>query len=124
MHFTHNVVFDFQICEKPATSLGYMINARNPAIVTDAQLSILKVAEVEITPPRELYSDANEQHAGVSKSHVRSLHNDEGSVHSSANSSLFNLSVVYTYMCSLLIQSIIVHCLYRSNDIIGYFCWR
>ena len=104
-----------------------MISTRHPAIVTDAQLSILKVAEVESTPAREMYSSANEQQGGgeqgggVSKSHVRSLQNDDEHMHNSAPK-LY--SIVTTNYFILLMRYLVIIFLSSSCDVTVYFCWR
>ena len=60
------ICLTFQVCETPTKTLSYMINARHSTIVTDAELSILKVAEMEMVERlnRPLRSD----HASAVKS--------------------------------------------------------
>ena len=43
-----------QVCETPAKTLSYMINSRHSAITTDAELSVIKVAEMEMLQRTQL----------------------------------------------------------------------
>ena len=110
--------YSFQVCESPTKILAYMINSRNAAIVTDAQLSILKVAEEESTSDREVRV-ANSVN-GDSSSSSRS-HSNPGGSHgnpTSINIHISNCCVSASSCCSstvLGLMSIVLLCVFTGS---------